>query len=67
MFVVRVKVGYEAWVDSGINFNQLKGSDRVGVYVGVWGADYLGITTSDPGLITGYEVTGVEPSMFPAR
>lgn len=54
-------------MDSGIDVNQLRGSDRVGVYVGVWGADYLGITTSDPSHITGYEVAGVEPSMFPAR
>lgn len=62
-----VKVGYEAWVDSGVAFNQLSGSDRVGVYVGTFGADALGIFTADPAQITGYEMAGAEPSMFPSR
>eukprot|EP00884_Botryococcus_braunii_P002850 jgi/Botrbrau1/12566/Bobra.0169s0101.1 len=62
-----LEVGYEAWVDSGVAFTQLSGSDRVGVYVGIFGADALGTFTADPAQITGYEMAGAEPSMFPSR
>jgi acyl transferase domain-containing protein len=63
-----LQVGYEAWVDSGIDFKALAGSDRVGVYAATpFGADAFSLMTANASEITGYEIAGVEPSLFASR
>ena len=34
-----LEVSWEAWMDSGIDVNQLRGSSRVGVYIGCCGSE----------------------------
>jgi len=36
-----LEVSWEAWMDSGIDVNQLRGSSRVGVYIGCCGSEVL--------------------------
>lgn len=51
--VGQVQAGYEAWVDSGLDFTHLRGSSRVGVYVGACGSDAHGLWLTDVPSITG--------------
>jgi hypothetical protein len=48
-----LQAGYEAWMDSGVEFNQLRGSKRVGVYVGATHSDATSIWLADIPNITG--------------
>lgn len=34
-----LEVSWEAWVDSGVDMNKLRGSSRVGVYIGCCGSE----------------------------
>ena len=34
-----LEVSWEAWVDSGVDVNRLRGSSQVGVYVGCCGSE----------------------------
>ena len=56
-----LEVAYEAWMDAGVDFAALRGSDRVGVYVGACGsethAQWLGDIPN---------ITGVCPGLFSA-
>lgn len=62
-----LEVSYEAWVDAGVDFSALRGSDRVGVYVGACGSETHAQWLGDIPSITGYEQTGCAQSMFPNR
>eukprot|EP00884_Botryococcus_braunii_P022876 jgi/Botrbrau1/9272/Bobra.180_1s0029.1 len=62
-----LETGYEAWMDSGVDFTSLRGSDRVGVYVGACGSDAYCTWLTDIPKLTGYEHTGCTPSMFANR
>lgn len=62
-----LEVSYEAWLDAGVDFNGLRGSDRVGVYVGACGSETHAQWLGDIPNITGYEQTGCAQSMFPNR
>lgn len=62
-----LEVSYEAWVDAGVDFSALRGSDRVGVYVGACGSETHAQWLGDIPNITGYEQTGCAQSMFPNR
>eukprot|EP00884_Botryococcus_braunii_P006104 jgi/Botrbrau1/15495/Bobra.43_2s0112.1 len=42
-----LEAGYEAWIDTGLEFNQLRGSSKVGVYVGACGSDAHGLWLTD--------------------
>lgn len=48
-----VQTGYEAWIDSGVDFSQLKGSDKVGVYVGACSSDAHSMWLDDIPSISG--------------
>ena len=62
-----LEVAYEAWMDAGVDFAALRGSDRVGVYVGACGSETHAQWLGDIPSITGYEQTGCAQSMFPNR
>ena len=62
-----LEVSYEAWVDAGVDFSALRGSDKVGVYVGACGSETHAQWLGDIPSITGYEQTGCAQSMFPNR
>jgi fatty acid synthase len=62
-----LEVAYEAWVDAGVDFSALRGSNRVGVYVGACGSETHAQWLGDIPNITGYEQTGCAQSMFPNR
>ena len=62
-----LEVAYEAWMDAGVDFSELRGSDRVGVYVGACGSETHAQWLGDIPNITGYEQTGCAQSMFPNR
>ena len=34
-----LEVSWEAWVDSGVDVNKLRGSSQVGVYIGCCGSE----------------------------
>lgn len=34
-----LEVSWEAWMDSGVDFTKLRGSSRVGVYIGCCGSE----------------------------
>lgn len=36
-----LEVSWEAWVDSGVDVNELRGSTRVGVYIGCCGSEVI--------------------------
>lgn len=36
-----LEVSWEAWTDSGIDVSKLRGSNRVGVYIGCCGSEVL--------------------------
>lgn len=42
-----LEVSWEAWMDSGVDVNKLKGSDRVGVYIGCCGSEVLESFSAD--------------------
>lgn len=48
-----LQVGYEAWIDTGLELAHLRGSNRVGVYVGACASDAFNIWLSDIPNITG--------------
>jgi hypothetical protein len=52
---------------AGIDFRTLRGSDRVGVYVGACGSEMHATWIKDIPTITGYEQTGCVQSMFANR
>ncbi|EIE22203.1 ketoacyl-synt-domain-containing protein [Coccomyxa subellipsoidea C-169] len=62
-----LEVAYEAWVDAGIDFRALRGSERVGVYVGSCGSEIHAQWVADIDSITGYEQAGCARSMFANR
>eukprot|EP00884_Botryococcus_braunii_P011836 jgi/Botrbrau1/20653/Bobra.113_1s0077.1 len=62
-----LETGYEAWIDSGVDFNYLRGSDKVGVYVGACSADAHAMWLDDIPNISGYEQTGCASSMLANR
>ena len=62
-----LEVSYEAWVDAGVDFSELRASNRVGVYVGACGSETHAQWLGDIPSITGYEQTGCAQSMFPNR
>lgn len=62
-----LEVTHEAFVDSGIDYKALRGSPRVGVYLGCCGSEVHAMWLSDYNNITGYEQTGCTLSMFANR
>ena len=62
-----LEVSHEAWTDAGIDPRGLRGSDRVGVYVGACGSELHSQWLFSVPDITGYEQTGCVMSMFANR
>ncbi len=62
-----LEVAYEAWVDAGVDFSALRGSKKVGVYVGACGSETHAQWLGDIDSITGYEQSGCAQSMFANR
>lgn len=62
-----LEVTHEAFVDSGIDYKALRGSPKVGVYLGCCGSEVHAMWLSDYNNITGYEQTGCTLSMFANR
>ncbi len=62
-----LEVTHEAFVDSGVDYKSLRGSSRVGVYLGCCGSEVHAMWLSDYNNITGYEQTGCTLSMFANR
>lgn len=62
-----LEVTHEAFVDSGVDYKALRGSSRVGVYLGCCGSEVHAMWLSDYNNITGYEQTGCTLSMFANR
>ena len=62
-----LEVSHEAWTDAGIDPRALRGSDRVGVYVGACGSELHSQWLFSVPDITGYEQTGCVMSMFANR
>ncbi|EIE23140.1 hypothetical protein COCSUDRAFT_47508 [Coccomyxa subellipsoidea C-169] len=62
-----LEVAYEAWVDAGVDFSALRGSEKVGVYVGACGSETHAQWLGDIDSITGYEQSGCAQSMFANR
>ncbi|KAK9826409.1 hypothetical protein WJX81_000891 [Elliptochloris bilobata] len=62
-----LEVAHEAWVDAGVDPAALRGSDRVGVYVGACGSEAHQLWLSAADGVTGYEHTGCSASMFANR
>ena len=62
-----LEVSYEAWVDAGVDFSALRGSNKVGVYVGACGSETHAQWLGDIDSISGYEQTGCAQSMFANR
>ena len=62
-----LEVTHEAFVDSGIDYKSLRGSSKVGVYLGCCGSEVHAMWLSDYNNITGYEQTGCTLSMFANR
>ena len=62
-----LEVTHEAFVDSGVDYKSLRGSPRVGVYLGCCGSEVHAMWLSDYNNITGYEQTGCTLSMFANR
>ena len=46
-----LEVSWEAWVDSGVDVNKLRGSSRVGVYIGCCGSEVSLPTSLVPAVI----------------
>jgi fatty acid synthase len=55
------------WPATGIDFHALRGSKRVGCYVGACGTEAHGVWLADMPAISGYEQTGCSMSMFANR
>ena len=62
-----LEVTHEAWVDSGVDYRAMRGSARVGVYLGCCGSEVHAMWLSNYNDITGYEQTGCTMSMFANR
>ena len=62
-----LEVTHEAWVDSGVDYRAMRGSARVGVYMGCCGSEVHAMWLSNYNDITGYEQTGCTMSMFANR
>ena len=62
-----LEVTHEAFMDSGVDYKALRGSSRVGVYLGCCGSEVHAMWLSDYNSITGYEQTGCTLSMFANR
>ena len=62
-----LEVTHEAFIDSGVDYKALRGSSRVGVYLGCCGSEVHAMWLSDYNSITGYEQTGCTLSMFANR
>jgi fatty acid synthase len=62
-----LEVAYEAWIDAGLDFSALRGSEKVGVYVGTCGSETHAQYLGDVDNITGYEQSGCARSMFANR
>ena len=62
-----LEVSWEAWMDAGIDVQQLRGSRKVGVYIGCCGSEVHAGWLADIPNITGYEQTGCTQSMFANR
>ena len=50
-----LEVTHEAWVDSGVDYRAMRGSARVGVYLGCCGSEVHAMWLSNYNDITGYE------------